>query len=74
MVKVTIDIPEGLEFMRKIPSVVITAALIKMLQDKAKEIREIDKIVAKSQLTEADVAEFSDKINESIAKHYSKYK
>ncbi len=74
MVQITIDIPKELEFMKKIPSVVITAALIKMLHDKAREIKEIDDIVAKSQLTEADVDELSDKINKSIAKHYSKYK
>lgn len=74
MEKITIEIPEGLEFIKNISSVVLTAALMKMLQEKANEIREIDKIVSKSKLTEKDVEELTDKIDESAAKHYSKYK
>ena len=74
MEKITIELPEGLEFIKDISSVVLTAALVKMLHDKAKEIREIDRIIAKSHLTEKDVEELTDKINESAAKHYSKYK
>ena len=74
MTKLTIEIPEGLEFMEKISSIVLTAALIKMLQEKAMEIREIDKIVAKSQLTEKDVEELTEKINTSAVKHYARYR
>ena len=74
MVKITIEIPDELDFLRKLPSLVITAALIKMLKEKAKEFREIDEIVAKSQLTEKDAEELSDKINNAAAKNYSKHK
>lgn len=74
MEKITIELPEGLEFIKNVSSVVLTAAVIKMLRDKAKEIKEIDKIVAKSHLTEKDVEELADKINEAAAKHYSRYK
>jgi len=73
MEKITIELPEGLEFVKNVSSIVLTAALIKMLQNKAKEIREIDRIVAKSHLSEKDVEELTDKINESAANHYSKY-
>lgn len=72
MEKITIELPEGLEFIKNVSSVVLTAAVIKMLQERVKEIREIDKIVAKSHLTEKDVEELTDKINEAAAKHYSK--
>ena len=73
MEKITIKIPEGLEFIKNVSSVVLTAALIKMLQEKAKEIKKIDEIFSKSKLTEKDVEELADKINSSVAKHYSKY-
>ena len=73
MEKITLEIPEGLEFIRNISSVVLTAALLKILREKAKEIKEIDEIVSKSKLTEKDVEELTDKINSSAAKHYSKY-
>ncbi len=73
MEKITIELPEGLEFVKNVSTIVLTAALVKMLQNKAKEIREIDRIVAKSHLTEKDAEELTDKINESAANHYSKY-
>ena len=74
MTKITIELPNELEFIRKIPSVVLTAALLKMLKDKAKELKEIDEIVARSELTEKDAEELSDKINSATAKHYSKHR
>jgi cell division protein FtsB len=70
MTRITLELPKELEFMKNVPSVVLTAALIKMLRDKAEEIKEIDNIVAKSHLTEKDVEELTDKINESAAKHF----
>lgn len=73
MTKITIDIPDGLEFIKNVSSVVLTAALLKILQEKAKDIREIDKIISKSRLTEKDVEELTDEINKSVAKRYSKY-
>ena len=74
MTKITIELPGELEFIRKVPSVVLTAALVKMLKEKAKEIKEIDDILARSKLTDNDAEELSDKINNAVAKHYSKDK
>lgn len=68
--KVTIELPRELEFVRNVSSVVLTAMVVKMLRVNAKEIHEIDRIVAKSQLNEKDVEELTDKINESGIGHY----
>ena len=73
MTKITIELPNELEFIRKVHSTVLTLAVIKMLKDRAEEIKDIERIVAKSQLTEADVEELTDKINLESSKHYSKY-
>ena len=72
--KITIDLPEELEFMKNIPSIYWKVATVKLLQEKMEEIAEIHRIVSKSQLTENDVEELTDKINNEISKHYSKYR
>ncbi len=70
MTKIDIEIPENLEFIRRMPNVNWTVLVSKMLREKLSEIEEIKKIAAKSKLTEKDVEELSNEINENAARHY----
>ncbi len=70
MTKIEIEIPDELEFVRRVPSINWTVLVSKMLKEKIREIEEIKRIVAKSQLTERDVEEISDEINKNASEHY----
>jgi hypothetical protein len=78
MTKITIDLPKDLEFMKNVPSVVLTAAVIEMLKEKAERIKELKRlsrmkefIDENSELTEKDVEELTNKINDNISERHS---
>ena len=70
MAKINIEISDDLEFIKKVPNIDWTVLISKMLREKLREIEEIRKIASKSKLTEKDVEEISDEINNNAAKHY----
>jgi len=72
MVKITIDIPEELEFMKKIPSIKWSFIATKILQSKIEETACFQRTVSKSQATEEDVEELTDEIKEAIWKRHTK--
>lgn len=72
MAKITIDIPEELEFMRKVPSIQWSLIAAKILQSKIEETARFQKIVSKSKATEEDVEELTNEIKEAVWKKHSK--
>ena len=70
MEEISIKIPDDLALMKQISDIDWSLLVGKLLRSKLEEISELKKIVAKSQLTEKDVEELSDKINKSLAKRY----
>ena len=70
MEKITIDLPEDLKFMRKMPSVEWSFIATKILQSKLEEVSNFKRIISKSKATEKDVTELTEKINESLSKRH----
>ena len=70
MEKITIDLPEDLQFMRKMPSIEWSFIATKILQSKLEEVSNFKRIISKSKATEKDVTELTEKINESLSKRH----
>ncbi|MFC1682081.1 hypothetical protein ACFL0X_00515 [Nanoarchaeota archaeon] len=70
MEKITIDIPEDVAFISNVPSLNWSLVVTKMLQLKLEELAKLKKITSESKLTEKDVDELTNKINESMSKRY----
>ena len=70
MTKLEFDIPKDLEFIEKMPHINWTLVIRKVLKAKLDEISSIKKIVAKSKLSEEDVDELTNTINEDLSKNY----
>ena len=70
MAKIDIEIPENLEFIRRIPNINWSVLVSKILREKLSEIEEIKRIAAKSKLTDKDAEELSNEINKNAARHY----
>ncbi len=70
MVKITIEIPEELEFIKKLPSTYWTIAASNILKAKINEIAEIIKIAEKSKAKEKDAEELTNEIKEAVWEHY----
>ena len=73
MAQITIDIPDELEFMKDIPKEKWSEIAVSMIKSKLDEAEKIMKIAKKSQATEKDVDELTDKANKGMIKHYSRY-
>lgn len=72
MAELTFEIPEDLEFMKKVSGIEWSLLFNKLLRSELEEIARLKRIVSKSKLTEKDVEEFSDKINDSLSQRYLK--
>lgn len=72
MAKITIEIPEELDFIDRIPPIYWTVAVSKILKLRIKEIEEIMKIARESKATEKDVEELTDEIKDAVWDHYKK--
>lgn len=71
MTELKLEIPAELESEFKVISKVeLSIFASKLLRSKLEEIARLKRAVAKSKLTEKDVEELSDKINESLSKRY----
>jgi len=65
------QIPEDLaNELREVPKVEWSLVVNKLLKDKLSRLVRLEKIISKSELSEAKALEISDKINESLAKRY----
>ena len=58
--------------MKNVPSIEWSILASKLIKSKLGKAVQFQKTVAKSKLTENDVEELSDKINESLSKRYLK--
>ena len=70
MAELKIKIPEEFGFFKQVSDIDWSIAVSKLIRSKLGEIAKLQRIVAKSKLTEDDVKEFSDKVNISLSKRY----
>ncbi|KAF5437179.1 hypothetical protein C5S35_05355 [Candidatus Methanophagaceae archaeon] len=71
MTQFIIEIPEELkEEMEELPDLNWQLVVRRSLKRELEEVLELKRIISKSKLTEADVKELSDKINESLAERF----
>ena len=65
------EVPEDLAIeLREIPKVEWSLVINKLLKEKLSKLVRLERIIKKSELSEAKALEISDKINESLAKRY----
>ena len=71
MTQFIIEIPEELkEEMEELPDLNWQLVVRRSLKRELEEVLELKRIISKSKLTEDDVKELSDKINESLAERF----
>lgn len=71
MAELKVEIPEELrEEMKELPNVNWQLVVRRALKRELEEILELKRIISKSKMSEEDVEELSDKINESLAKRF----
>ena len=70
MPELKIKIPEEVEFFKRVSDVDWSIAVNKFIRSKLEEIARLKRGLSKSKLTEDDVKEFSDKVNESLSQRY----
>ncbi|MBU4070442.1 MAG: hypothetical protein KJ646_05660 [Nanoarchaeota archaeon] len=68
--EIKIEIPEELTFIKQTPNIDWSILIDKLIKSKLDKIARLSRIISKSELTEQDVEELSDKINESLSKRY----
>jgi len=71
MAELKIKIPEEIGFFKQVSDIDWSILASKLIKSKLDRISEVQRIVAKSKLTEDDVEEISDEINISLAKRYN---
>ena len=71
MTKITIEIPDEIDFLkRKISTIKWSYLATQILQEKIKKVARYNEILSKSKATENDVEELSSEIKEAVWKHY----
>tara|TARA_B100001971_G_C17765689_1_gene322427 strand:- start:293 stop:511 length:219 start_codon:yes stop_codon:yes gene_type:complete len=70
MDEIVVKIPDELKFVKQTSNIDWSILVGKLIKSKLDEIVELQRGLSKSKLTEKDVQEFSDKINESLSKRY----
>ena len=71
MAELVVKVPEKLkQEMDELPGINWQLVVRRLLKRELEEILELKRIISKSKLTEDDVKELSDKINESLSKRF----
>ena len=70
MDEIVVKIPDELMFVKQTSNIDWSILIGKLIKSRLDEIVELQRGLSKSKLTEEDVEEFSDKINESLSKRY----
>jgi len=70
MTEIRFEIPEELGFIKQIPNIDWSILFNKFIRFRLEEIARLKRGLSKSKLTEEDVEEFSDRINEALSKKY----
>ena len=69
--ELTFEVPKELEEdMKKLPRLELSLAITRRIESEFERIAKLKGIVAKSKLTEKDVKEFSDKVDEALSKRF----
>jgi hypothetical protein len=73
MAEIVVKIPKELEEdFKKIDPLLLELAVQKLIREKLEEFVKVERIVAKSKLTEKDALELGREVNKSLAKRYEK--
>ena len=72
MAELKISISDEIEFLKGVPNIDWTLLFNKFLISKLERIRRLKRCLLKSQLTEEDIEEFTDKINTALSERYLK--
>ena len=70
MEELIIQISPKLKFLKNVPNIDWSILVNKIISAKLERVFRFQEIISKSKLTEEDVEELSDKINESLSKRY----
>ncbi len=70
MEELIIKISPKLKFIKDVPNIDWSILVNKIISAKLERVFRFQEIISKSKLTEEDVEELSDKINESLSKRY----
>ena len=70
MEELIIKISPKLKFIKDVPNIDWPILVNKIISSKLERVFRFQEIISKSKLTEEDVEELSDKINESLSKRY----
>ena len=70
MTEIRFEIPEELGFIKQIPNIDWSILFNKFIRFRLEEIARLKRGLSKSKLTEEDVEEFSNRINEALSKKY----
>jgi len=73
MAEIVVKIPKELEEdFKKIDPLFLELAVQRLIKEKLEEFVKVERIVAKSKLTEKDALELGREVNKSLAKRYEK--
>jgi len=72
MAEIKFKIPEDFREFFKVDPLLLQIAFQKFIEEKLEEFRELERIVAKSKLTEEEALELGKLVNKSLAKRYEK--
>ncbi len=72
MAQITIDIPDELEELKKVPKIQWQMLVQRKLREEFEKIAEFDRIVAKSKLTQEQADALSDEVNWALSRRYQR--
>jgi hypothetical protein len=73
MAEIVVKIPKELEEdFKKVDPLLLELAVQRLIKEKLEEFVKVERIVAKSKLTEKDALELGREVNKSLAKRYEK--
>jgi len=72
MAEIKFKVPEDFREFFKVDPLLLQIAFQKFIEEKLEEFRELERIVAKSKLTEEEALELGKLVNKSLAKRYER--
>jgi len=73
MMEIKFKVPEDFGEFFKVDPLLLQMAFQKFVEEKLEEFKEIERIVAKSELTEEEALELGKLVNKSLAKRYERF-
>ena len=72
MAEIKFKVPEDFREFFKVDPLLLQIAFQKFIEEKLEEFKELERIVAKSKLTEEEALELGKLVNKSLAKRYER--